>query len=80
MEQKMVVIGEPKPFCFDFDWPNDFDENLKHEIELIIKSNESLPKTKIKSETEQLLSKYKHGNDIHERGKQKKEWTTKICS
>ena len=62
-------------FCFNFDWPKDVDKNLKHEIEFIIKSNESLADNKIKSEIEQLLSKYKHGNDIHEHGKQKNEWT-----
>ena len=45
-------------------------ENLKHDIEFIIKNNESLPENKIKNEIEQLLLKYKHGNDIHEHGKQ----------
>ena len=28
---------------------------------------------KIKNKIEQLLSKYKHGNDIHEHGKQQNE-------
>ena len=45
---------------------------MKHKIEIIIKSNESLAESKIKSEIEQLLSKYKNGNNIHEHGKQKK--------
>ena len=71
----MIVIRDPKTFCFNFDWPKDVDKNLKHEIEFIIKSNESLADNKIKSEIEQLLSKYKYGNDIHEHGKQKNEWT-----
>ena len=44
--------------------------DLKPKIEFIIKSNESLAENKIKEEIEQLLSKYKHGNDIHEHGKQ----------
>ena len=40
MQQNMVVIREPKSyFDFDFRWPKYVDENLKHEIELIIKNN-----------------------------------------
>ena len=35
----MVVIKDPKTFCFNFDWPKQVDEKLKHEIEFIIKSN-----------------------------------------
>ena len=66
----MNVIRDPKSFYFNFDCAKDFVENLKHEIEFIIKSNESLDENKIKNEIEQLLLKYKHGNDIHERGKQ----------
>ena len=62
----MVVKREPKTFYFDFDWPKDADEILKHDIEFIIKSNESLAENKIKNETGQLYSKYKHGNNIHE--------------
>ena len=54
----------------------DADENLKCEIEFIIKSNESLAKNKIKYETEQLLLKYKHGNNINEHGKQQNKSTT----
>ena len=69
----MIVIRDPKTFCFNFDWPKDVDENLKHEIEFIIKSNESLAQNKLKNETEQLLSKYKYGNSIHEHGKQQNE-------
>ena len=62
----MIVIRDPKTFCFNDDWQKGADANLKHKIELIIKSNESLAKNKIKNETEQLLLKYKHGNNIHE--------------
>ena len=40
----MLKIREPK--TFDFDWPKDFDENLKHEIEFIVKINESLAENK----------------------------------
>ena len=48
MEEKIVVIRDPKTFCFYFDWSKDVDENLKHEIEIIIKSNESLAENKMK--------------------------------
>ena len=69
MAENMVVIRDPKTSCFNFDWPKDVDENLKYEIEFIIKRNESLAENKIKKETEQSLLKYKHGNNIHEYGK-----------
>ena len=36
----MVVMTEPKAFYFDL--PKDVDKNLKHEIESVIKTNESL--------------------------------------
>ena len=36
----------------------------------IKKSNKSLTENKIKNEIEQLLLKYKHGNNIHEHRKQ----------
>ena len=65
----MIVIRDLKTLYFDFDWLKDVDENLKHKIEFIIKSNESLAGSKIKNDTEQLL-KYKLGNNIHEHGKQ----------
>ena len=64
MEKNMVVIREPKTFYFDFVWPKDTDETLKHVTEFILKSNESLAENKIKNKIEQLMLKYKHGNDI----------------
>ena len=70
----MIVIRDPKTFSFNFDWLKDVNENLKHKIDFIIKSNESLAGKK--REIQQLLLKYKHGNDIHERRKQQNEWTT----
>ena len=70
MEENMIVIGDPKTFYFHFDWPKDVDENLKHEIEFIMKSNSSLAENKIKNETELLLLKYKYGSNYHEHGKQ----------
>ena len=36
-------------------------------------NNESLNENKIKKEIEQFLSKYKHGNNIHEHKKQQNE-------
>ena len=72
----MIVIRDPKTFCFNFDFPKDFEENLMHEIEFIIKSNETLRENKIKNKIEQLLLKYKNGNNIHEDRKQQNKWTT----
>ena len=46
MEENMIVITDPKTFCFNFDWPKDVNENLKHEIEFIIRSNESSAENK----------------------------------
>ena len=56
MEENVIVIRDPKTFCFNFDWPKHVDENSKHKIEFI-KSNESLAGNKIKSEFEQLFLK-----------------------
>ena len=49
----MIVITDPKNFYFYFDWPKDVDENLKHEIEFIIKNNESLAENIIKNKIKQ---------------------------
>ena len=65
----MILIRDSKTFCYNFDQPKDFDENL-HDIEFIIKRNESLTDNEIKSEIEQLLLKHKHGNEIDEHTKQ----------
>ena len=51
------MIRDPKTFCFNFNWPKDVDENLKHEIEFIIKSNESLLKNKIKQDRTIIVKK-----------------------
>ena len=34
----MIVTRDPKTFCFNFDWPKHSDDNLKDEIEFIIKA------------------------------------------
>ena len=73
MEENLIVIRDPNTFYFHFDWPKDIDENLKHEIEFIIESNESLAESKTKNDTKQLLLKCKHGNNIHDYRKQQNE-------
>ena len=60
MEESMMVITDPKTFCFNFDFPKDVDENLMYEIEFTIKSKESLAENKIKYKIEHLLLKYKN--------------------
>ena len=64
MEENMIVIRDPKTFYLDFDWPKNVDENLKYEIEFIIKSNESLAENKTKNEIKLLMLKHKLGNNI----------------
>ena len=66
----MIVIRDPNTSCFNFDYSKYVDDTLKHSIEFIIKSNESLAQNKIKNKIKQLLLTYKTGNNIHEHGKQ----------
>ena len=70
MEDNMIVIREPKTFYFNFDWSKKVDKSLKHEIEFIIKHNESSAEHNIRNEINLPLSKYKHGNNIHKYRKQ----------
>ena len=42
MGENIIVIGDPRTCCFNFGLPKDVDENLKREIEFIIKSNKFL--------------------------------------
>ena len=74
----MIIIRNPKTFCFNFDRPKYADENLKHEIEFIIKSNKPWINQWIKQkhEIEKLLLKHKHENNIHEHRKQQNKWAT----
>ena len=69
MEENMVVVGDSKTFYFDFEWSNDDYDNLKHEIEFIINSNEPLAENIITNKIERLFSKYKNGNNTHEHWK-----------
>ena len=55
MEENMILVRHSKTFRFNFNFPRDVDENLKCEIEFIMKNNESLAEIIIKNETEQLL-------------------------
>ena len=73
MDENMIVTKDSKIFCFNFDWLKYIDDNLKQEIEFIIKSNESVAKNKIKNKIKELLLKYKNGINIHEHGKQQNE-------
>ena len=70
MEENMIVIRDPKTFCFNSDFPKDVDKNLKREIEKVIKSYKSLAEILIKNKIQKLLLKCKHGNNIHEYRKQ----------
>ena len=58
----MIVIKDPKTFCFNFDFPKDVDQNLKREIEFIIKSNECLAGNKIKKEIQKTTKQVNHLN------------------
>ena len=42
MEENLTVIKNPKSVCLNFDSSKYLDDNFKHEIEFILKSNESL--------------------------------------
>ena len=56
---KLVIIAEPKLFIL-----------ILLNMLSIIKRNEFLAEHRIKNEIMQLLSKYKHGKDIHKYRKQ----------
>ena len=76
MEEHMIVIRDTKTFSFSFSFPKGGDDKLFHEVEFLIKSNETSARNKIRHEIEQLLLKYKIGNNIHEYGKQQNEQFT----
>ena len=66
----MAVCNNSRTKTVHFDLPKDVGNNLKHEIDFIIKHNECLAEHVIKKKWCQLLFKYKHGKDIHEHVKQ----------
>ena len=57
MEENVIVMKDPKTFCFNFDWSKNVDKNLMHETEFIIKSNESLAENKIKKRDRTIIDK-----------------------
>ena len=59
-DNKLAIITESK--TVNFDLSKDLDNNLKYEINFIIKHNKLLAEHTMKNEISQLLSKYKHGN------------------
>ena len=67
-DNKLVIITEGKTICYDL-FIN-VDNSLKDEISSVIKRNEFTAVHRMKNNYSQLLSKYKHGNDIHKHGKQ----------
>ena len=74
MGKNMIVVRDIKKFCFNFDWPKYVDENSKHEIKFIIKSNDSLAENKTKKrDWTSIVKRYKHGKNIPEHGKQQNE-------
>ena len=48
MEGKYYCHKRSQNFLFYFDWSENIDENLKYEIDFIIKSNESSAENKTK--------------------------------
>ena len=69
---KVVTITGPitiNSVTISFVLLKDFDCSIETEIDYIVNSNKVLPKHVIENEIAQLLSKYKHGNDIHEHRK-----------
>ena len=57
----MVVIKAPNTFYFDFDWPDDVDENLKYEIEFIIQSKKTLAENTRKTILKNYSQKEQNG-------------------
>ena len=54
MEENMIVMTDPKSFCFNFDCPKDVDETWIIKWDLL-KSNESLVEIVRKNKIEQLM-------------------------
>ena len=67
-DNKLVIIREPKSICLNL--TKKVDDSIKHEIDSVINAMGFQNQTKNKNETDKLLSKYKHGNHIHEHWKQ----------
>ena len=52
----MIVIRNPKTFCFNFNQPKDVDENMKHESEFIITNNKFLAENEMKKGNTKICS------------------------
>ena len=60
--QYVIISAKTKKIVLDNLLPKDVENNLKHEIDSIIKHNEPLTEHTTKTEITQFLSKYKHEN------------------
>ena len=66
-DNELVIMIEPKPIRVNL--TKVVDNNLKHDIDLIMKRKGFLAVPVIKKYIKQLLSKYKHGSANHEHAK-----------
>ena len=64
--ENKFATEEAKFFRFQFHLPKMFDKNIEHEIYHILRHKGVLAQQRINNEIDQLLYKYKQGNDIHE--------------
>ena len=81
MEENRIVTRDYKTFYFEFDWPKDVDGSLKHKIEFIIKSNESLAENKIrKAKLSNYCPSISMETIFMSMGQRQNEWTTKDFS
>ena len=62
--KKLAIIPDPKSIRFNLIEKS--NNNLRYEIDHIIKHNELLAEQRTKNETKQLLYKREHAKDIHE--------------
>ena len=63
-DNELVITTERETFHYCL--PKDVANNLKDQIDFIIKHNERLAEKTTKNRIRQLLSKYNHVNDIYE--------------
>ena len=66
-DNELVIMIEPKPIRVNL--TKVVDNNLKHDIDLIMKRKGFLAEPVIKKYIKQLLSKYKHGSANHKHAK-----------
>ena len=78
MEENMIMIRDPKTFCFNFDWSKDVDENLKQWNWIDHKTQWIFSWEYNKKADWTIIVEYKHGNNIHDHKKQQNKWATKF--